>query len=321
MSRSHWLGALCCLCLLAVPALAQVTIKQDFTAYPNAGSGTPFTEVNGSGQPGLGFNDGPPAPGCTGSFYRLSYAGVGSTNNMVVFDLPTATGPITHVVGDFDFRCGGQLGAHADGMGVALLPTSVYGQTGNGLNGTKPLPGITEEGSAANDGALGFGLDTYNNGAPLDIGDSKLPNSTDASEFSVNLNPVVPAGVISTFVYAVDMYAMPIGPGNTTGAYDLHNDNATDCTAYDHCHFTVTIDPNGAGAAVTVTITSNQPPATSNALDANPNTTLAPGTTFTALSTTVGGVVPYEMRLGFGGRTGGAYDNNDIANVNVTFSP
>ena len=40
------------------------------------------------------------------------------------------------------------------------------------------------------------------------------------------------------------MYALPIGPGNSTAAYDLHNDYATDCTVFDHCHFTVTIDPN-----------------------------------------------------------------------------
>ena len=209
--------------------------------------------------------------------------------------------------------------AHADGIGWALLPTSIYGQTGNGLNGSTKLPSITEEGSGGKDGALGFGLDTYNNGAPTDIGDSSLPNTTDASEISVNLTPVTPAYVLSGFVYALDMYALPVGPGNSTNAYDIHNDNATDCTVFDHCHFTVNI--GAAGAAVVVTITSNQPPATSTDLDANPYTTLAPGTSFTAVSTTVGGVQPYEMRLGFGGRTGGAFDNNDIANVSATFTP
>jgi hypothetical protein len=123
------------------------------------------------------------------------------------------------------------------------------------------------------------------------------------------------------FNTAVDMYALPIGAGGAANAYDLHNDNATDCTVFDHCHFTVDIDPAGGGATVSISITSNQPPASSTALDANPFTTLAPGTTFKAITVVVPGVLPYEMRLGFGGRTGGAYDNNDIANVNVSYSP
>ena len=196
MKLVQWLGGLGCLCLLAMPAVAQVTITQNFSAYPNAGSGTTFTEINGSGQAGLGMNDGPPGPACAGFYYRLTYAGVGSTNNMVIFDLPSPTGPITSVTGDFDFRCGGQQGTHADGIGWALLPTSIYGETGNGLNSTTPLPSITEEGSGGKDGAVGFGLDTYNNGAPTDIGDANLPNSSDASEISVNLTPVTPAYVI-----------------------------------------------------------------------------------------------------------------------------
>jgi hypothetical protein len=133
------------------------------------------------------------------------------------------------------------------------------------------------------------------------------------------MNPVVPPNTISTFVYAVDMYALPIGPGASTMAYNLHNDNMLDNSAFDTCSFSVIISPSG-GATVTIMITSNQQPATSSAIDANPSTTLAPGTTFTALSTSVF-ALPYEMRLGFAGRTGGANDSNDIANVNVTFSP
>ena len=323
MKLVRWLGVLGCLCFLAMPAVAQVTITQNFSAYPSAGTGTTFTEIdNGSpGMAGTGMNDGPPGPACAGFYYRLSYAGTGNTMNSVIFDLPTPTGPITSVVADFDFRAGGQVGGHADGMGIAFLPTSIYGETGNGLNGTTPLPSITEEGSAGKDGAVGFGLDTYNNGAPFDIGDSALPNGSDASEISANLSLVAPSYVIGGYVYAVDMYALPIGPGNSINAYDLHNDNATDCTVFDHCHITVAIDPNGAGAAAVVTITSNQPPVTSTDVDYNPYTTLAPGTSFTALQTTLPSVLPYEMRVGFGGRTGGAYDNNDIANVNVTFTP
>jgi len=260
------------------------------------------------------MNDGP--TGVDANYYRLTSQGVGSLNNMIVFDLPTPTGPITQVTGSFDFRCGQQIGVHADGIGIALLPTSIYGQTGNGSGTSTALPGITEEASQGSDGSIGFGLDTYNNAYPFDIGDPNLPNGTDSSEVSVNYY----APGSSSFLYAVNLYALPIGPNGTKGAYNLHNDNMQDNSAFDTCSFSVAISQTGA-ASVTITITSNQQPATSSAIDANPTTTLPVGSVFTAITTTVPGVLPYEMRLGFGGRTGGAYDSNDIANVNVTFSP
>jgi hypothetical protein len=94
----------------------------------------------------------------------------------------------------------------------------------------------------------------------------------------------------------------------TNKGYHLHQDNVDDtATKFDHCHFTVDIDPNGGGATVKVTITSSQKDSTN-------------GQPFTALSAVVPGVLPYEMRVGFGGRTGGANDGHDIATINVTFS-
>jgi hypothetical protein len=121
---------------------------------------------------------------------------------MIVFDL-SAPGAIVHVVGGFDFRIGGTPGTHADGLGVALLPTSIYGPTGNGLNGAMQLPSITEEASQNFNGALGFGLDTYNNGVPFDVGNSALPNSSDADEISVSAataNPLAVSFMQWTFI-------------------------------------------------------------------------------------------------------------------------
>jgi hypothetical protein len=316
---------------MAMVAQAQTTTQQDFTVYPpnptTPGGPTYYTEYGTGVTSGLTpgttgqFSNGPNganapfSPGCTGpsasaSYYRLTVAGVGSQNNMIAFDL-TAPGPTSEVTGDFDFRMGEQVGTHADGIGVALLPTVTYGATG-------PGPNITEEAdqSTTSSGTIGFGLDTYNNGLPFDLGDPNLPNGSDASELSVNYN-----SSSSLMVYAVDLYALPIGPGNSPAAYDLHNDNMTDCSAFDHCHFTVDFNTIPGAAIVTVTITSNQPPVTSSAIDANPYTTLQPGTALPPIVGIVPGVTPYEMRLGFGGRTGGAYDSNDITNVFVTFSP
>lgn len=284
MSVVRWLAFLACVCMFVLPAYAQPTVS----TFSGAATDTKFTEYgNGVGITSMVMNDGP--AGADKNYYRLTTAGVGSTLNMIAFDL-TAPGATAHVVGDFDFRIGGTAGTHADGIGIALLPTSVYGATGNG-------PSITEEGSSAKDGALGFGLDTFNNGG-IDIGNSGLPNGSDADEVSVNI--LSPASN-SYFLYAVDMW------GLTNSGYNLHQDSVDDtATPFDHCHFTV--DIGTGGAMVSVTITSHQQDPTG-------------GQPFTVLNALVPGVTPYEMRLGFGGRTGGANDGHDIANVNITFSP
>jgi hypothetical protein len=278
---SRWFGVLACLCLLASAAQADPTV-QDFSA---PAKGTSYAEY-GTGT-GAANNDGPAG---AKNYYRLTTSGVGNTLNMIAFDR-TAAGATAHVVGDFDFRIGGTGGTHADGMGVALLPTSVWGTTGNG-------PSITEEGSSTFDGSLGFGLDTYNNGAPADIGNPSLPNGNDADEVSVSfLNTSPRAG----FVYAVDLWSL------TNQGYNLHQDLLDDtATPFDHCHFTV--DIGSGGAMVSVTITSKQQDATN-------------GQPINAVAALIPGVVPYEMRVGLGGRTGGANDSHDIANVNITFSP
>jgi hypothetical protein len=279
---SRLVGVLPCLCLFAIPAQADPTV----CIFSGAATDTMYAAY-GNGPAGSVSNDGPAdAP----SYYRFTKAGVANTLNMIAFDL-TAPGPTAHVVGDFDFRIGGQPGTHADGMGLALLPTSVWTATGIG-------PGITEEGSATIDGSIGFGLDTYNNG-PYDVGNPALPNPNDGDEISVNFASATAPR--SNFLYSVDLYSL------TNNGYNLHQDIIDDvATPFDHCHFTV--DIGGAGAMVSVSITSRQQDSTG-------------GQPFTAFTALVPGVVPYEMRVGFGGRTGGASDGHDIANINITFSP
>jgi hypothetical protein len=238
------------------------------------------------------FNDGPAG---AVNYFRLTYAGVGSTNNEIAFN-QTFPDHVAHVVADFDFRLGGSVGAgtYADGMGFALLPFAVYGSTGNGLNGASPLPSITEEGDNAQDGAISIGLDTFNNGLPFD------PNN---NHLSLHFNSANVA-----FNYAVSL--TPFG-------YQLHQDNLDDtATAFDHLHMTVDIDANSGAATLSVTITSNQV----NNTGEN-GTILAPGASFTPISGfVIPGVGVYPMRVAFGARTGGASDNADIANVNVTFA-
>ncbi len=284
MALSRWLLALGCLCLLAMPAQAQSTV-QDFsnpgvkgTNYAEYGTGTGSVQSGG--------------PAGASNYYRLTQSGVGSTNNIIAFDL-TSPGKASHVVGSFDFRIGGTLGCHADGIGLVLIDTSNFGTTGNG-------PSIAEEGSTNRGGGLGIGLDDYNNGNPYDTTSIGLPNSTDGDEVSVNLLNIGPPRF--DFVYAVDLYTL------TNSGYNMHQDFLDDgTTPFDHCDFTVDIDPNG-GAAVSVYITSSQQDSTS-------------GQRFKALSVVVPALLPYEMRVGFAGRTGGCDDTHDIANVNISFAP
>jgi hypothetical protein len=287
MSVFRWLVTLGCLCLLAIPALADSTV-QDFsnpgvkgTNYAEYGTGTGAVMTGG--------------PAGAANYYRFTQSGVGNTNNIIAFDL-TAPGPTAHVVGSFDFRIGGTASptSHADGLGLCFISTANFGTTGNG-------PTINEEGGTTLSSGLGIGLDTYNNADPFDVGNPDLPNGSDADHVSVHYRGLFGPGR-EAFVYAVDMFAL------TNKAYNLHQDFIDDgATPFDHCDFTVDIDPNGGGT-VSVFITSKQADATN-------------GQRFKVLTAVCPDMRPYEMRVGFGGRTGGADDGHDLANVNISFSP
>src|SRR5579871_2246093 len=291
------LAAVGCLCGFAVPALADSTV-QDFS---NPGvKGTNYAEYGTKLGGGYSQSGGPAgAP----NFYRLTQAFIGSDQNQIAFSL-TAPGPTAHVVGSFNFRIGGQPACHADGMSIVLIDNANYpdgGDPSNPANG----PSISEEGSTNRGGGLGICLDDYNNGNPYDVNPAPgLPNGTDDDEVSVNIISFGQGGGGRyDFVYGVDLWS-------TTGLqYNMHQNNLDDAnTPFDHCDFTVDIDPAGGGATVKVYITSSQKDGTG-------------GQRFQALSVVVPGVLPYEMRVGFGGRTGGCDDTHDIANVNVSFSP
>src|SRR5438874_2742957 len=81
-----WLGVLGCLCLLAVPAQADPTIA----TFSGAATDTNYTEYGN--HTGYIVNDG---PANAVNYYRLTTAGVGSTNNMIAFDSTQPGGPTT----------------------------------------------------------------------------------------------------------------------------------------------------------------------------------------------------------------------------------
>lgn len=278
MKLLRCLGVVGCLLLFALPCLADPTIA----SWSGAPTDSNYNEKSFGGPPG--FVDGPGPPD-NPNFYRLTQAGVGSTNNVVVWD-NTAAGPSSHVIIDIDFRIGGTAGVgnYADGMGIVLLNDGVYGATG-------PInQNITEEATTAFDSSLGFGLDTFNNGSLFDV--SAGLGGSETNELS--LHYLAGNGPTQTlFLYAVAM---------DPSVYNLHQDTINDSgTPFDHLN--ATVDIGALGATVTVNINRG-------------------GTKLTPVNgLLIPGVVPYEMRLGMGGRTGGATDNHDIGTVTVSFAP
>jgi hypothetical protein len=287
-----WLGVLGCVCLLAIPAQADPTVG----TFSGAATDTPYTE-SGNGT-GYVVNDGPPN---AVNYYRLTTAGVGSTNNRIAFDSTQPGGPKTSVTVDFDYRIGGHADngdptTHADGLGFALLNTDKYGTAG-------PGPGLTEEaqGNNANDGSIGVGLDTWDN----DFSGTSDPDNNHISlrysDMSYPGGGTVPSPATCYVLIANSLY-----PFN----YQLHQGEPGDAVSpFDDTkspfeHFNMTINFGPTGATVTITITPGA----------------GRGAAFSPISgLLLSGVKPYEMRAAFGARTGGSTDNHDIANVNIVY--
>src|SRR5262245_5987663 len=118
LNRKSLLVPSCCLLasvLAALPANASLVDSFD-------GGGSPFAA---SGAPGI------TAGGPTGNFFRLTDA-TGSQAGMIAYDT-TDAGYYQTVTATFDFALrngGGCCGGDADGLAFALLPTSLYGNSG-----------------------------------------------------------------------------------------------------------------------------------------------------------------------------------------------
>lgn len=280
MTHLRWLGLLGGLCLAVGLAKADPTV-QNFD-----GGGTPYTLIYGSGDPADDTQKGP-----TGKCLRLTQA-TNSGQNTITFDR-TQTGPVGHVIADFDFRIGDSTDGRshgADGIGFVLINTGgVFNGAGDkyGEMSATDTFQISEEANQLYQ-SLGIGLDTWDN-PPWD------PNDNHISVFYQD----APTRDFNESVGTVSItWALSLTPFN----YHLHRATLADNDPFDH--FNMTLDAVTGGANVTITITP------------------AGGTAFTPINNLfIPGFVPYEMRVGFGARTGGENENHDIDNINVTFAP
>jgi hypothetical protein len=131
---------------LALPSLFAATFD-DFN-----GVGTTFavgTNLGAGGTPGPSV--GPDPDNLTNNVLRLLH-GVNSQNNHYTYDL-SDPGAFDTINAKFDFRITTGSAGLADGFGFILIPTSVYGITGDGPNNLAEEPNVA--------GAFALGVDVY----------------------------------------------------------------------------------------------------------------------------------------------------------------
>lgn len=105
----------------------------------------------------------PAGTNSTGSYLRLLYDGVNGAANTVSFR-QNAPGLFQNVVADFDFRINSSPHNPADGFAFMLIPTSLYGTNGAGVN-------ITSQAVEKPDypGVFGIGFGVYPHTAVNDV--------------------------------------------------------------------------------------------------------------------------------------------------------
>lgn len=97
--------------------------------FEGAGSNYTLTQYGAAPAPAVQTAD----TGSTGKFLRLLYDGVNGLANTVSFR-QTAPGLFQTIIADFDFRLTSSVKNPADGFAFMLIPTSLYGTNGPGVN-------------------------------------------------------------------------------------------------------------------------------------------------------------------------------------------
>jgi hypothetical protein len=315
------------LCLAATSAQADPTI----CGFSGVGTDTPYFD-NQFGAAPIGMampTKGQPS----GFFYRLGYDNMGSLNNTIAFD-QTDVNPATMVVVDFDFRIGkasdspSANSTPADGMGFALLNTNIARNSFTGVTSAGGNPVISDAGVPLTEEAseatysVSVGLDTYANAyderavGSNPIGGAFLNASNNNIKIAFNGvfndlgTPSHGSGTLGNNRQSGCVYKFSQDIGSNGGStYQMSRVSKFNTAQYNDMqpwdHFHMVLDLLGQTATVTITPSA----------DLN----LTPFSIFSAISMPC--LSPYPMRAEFAARTGGAYSNEDIANVNIVFTP
>ncbi len=97
--------------------------------FEGAAANYTLTQYGASPAPAVQSPDG----NSTGNFLRLLHDGVNGAANTLTFR-QTAPGLFQQITADFDFRISSSVNDPADGFAFMLIPTSVYGTNGPGVN-------------------------------------------------------------------------------------------------------------------------------------------------------------------------------------------
>lgn len=185
-------SALACALLGACPARAADTVQ----SFDSPGAGTPWTLASLGPPPPCPpslLNGGPTGEG---RFLRVAHglraeagcpsadppAGENVNSNSIAFDR-SHPGAALQIVADFDLRFTPATG-RADGLGFALLATSVFGTTGD--VGSPAAPFVAEEPNFSS--SLGLGFDVFKSEDLGDVDDNHISVHFDEArlaEFSV----------------------------------------------------------------------------------------------------------------------------------------
>jgi len=199
------------------------------------------------------------ADGNPGGFLQLTPA-INSQHNFVPFD-QSDPGMFNVSTFTFQFRFDILGAGGADGFSFSYLDTSVFGKTG-GLTG---VPFTAED--PASFGVLGFGFDTWGNGAPNDASAS----NDNYSEITLFLDGAIVSRIDDTRLLATPLTLKDGAWHTVNGLVDFQN------------------------SKVSMTV------------DGNP--------IFSNLA--VPDLAPFDSRIMFAGRTGGANERTSIDNINV----
>jgi hypothetical protein len=213
-------------------------------------------------------------PTGSGRFLRLGTIAPLPNQKTITFDR-SDLGRYGQVVVDFDFRMT-EVAGRADGLGMALLDTTLYG-----AGGKRPPSDPFASEDPYFEGSLGIGFDVYRSDDLGDIGELVGPPGAAAvtNHVSVHFNYFM--------VGQVDL--TPFGIDLLSGEW---------------IHAQVVLRATAPFRDVSVTLTPYADGIPRLVVDGLP----------------VPGLVPYESRVWFGARVGGAQNHHDIDNVNAVWS-